>query len=98
MNKAKIAGLAYSVPERVVTNHDLEKMMDTTDEWIQTRSGIKERRWVEEGMSNSGMVLPACKKAIKDAGIEPEDLDAIIVGTVALITTFQGWHLCFSNN
>ena len=48
MNKAKIAGLAYSVPDRVVTNHDLEKMMDTTDEWIQTRSGIKERRWVEE--------------------------------------------------
>jgi len=90
MNKAKIAGLAYSVPDRVVTNHDLEKMMDTTDEWIQTRSGIKERRWVEEGMSNSGMVLPACKKAIKDAGIEPEDLDAIIVGTVSSDYNFPG--------
>ena len=90
MNKAKIAGLAYSVPNKVVTNHDLEKMMDTTDEWIQTRSGIKERRWVEEGMSNSGMVLPACKKAIKDAGIEPEDLDAIIVGTVSSDYNFPG--------
>ena len=46
MKKAKIAGIAYNVPDRVVTNHDLEDMMDTTDEWIQTRSGIKERRWV----------------------------------------------------
>ena len=63
MNKAKIAGLAYSVPDNVVTNQDLEKIMDTTDEWIQTRSGIKERRWVEEGMPNSEMVLPACKKS-----------------------------------
>ena len=80
MNKAKIAGLAYSVPDRVVTNHDLETMMDTTDEWIQTRSGIKERRWVEEGMSNSGMVLPALQEGNQRCGIEPEDLDAIIVG------------------
>jgi len=90
MNKAKIAGLAYSVPDRVVTNHALEKMMDTTDEWIQTRSGIKERRWVEEGMPNSDMVLPACKKAISDAGINPEDLDAIIVGTVSSDYNFPG--------
>ena len=90
MNKAKIAGLAYSVPDNVVTNQDLEKIMDTTDEWIQTRSGIKERRWVEEGMPNSEMVLPACKKAISDAGINPEDLDAIIVGTVSSDYNFPG--------
>ena len=42
MNKSKIAGIAFNVPDNIVTNHDLEKMMDTTDEWIQTRSGIKE--------------------------------------------------------
>ena len=90
MNKAKIAGIAYNVPDRVVTNHDLEDMMDTTDEWIQARSGIKERRWVEEGMPNSDMALPACQKAIKNAGIAPDDLDAIIVGTVSSDYNFPG--------
>ena len=52
MNKSKIAGIAFNVPDNIVTNHDLEQMMDTTDEWIQTRSGIKERRWVKPGTAN----------------------------------------------
>ena len=90
MKKAKIAGIAFNVPDRVVTNHDLEDMMDTTDEWIQTRSGIKERRWVEDGMANSDMALPACKEAIENAGIKPDDLDAIIVGTVSSDYNFPG--------
>ena len=46
MKKSKIAGIGFNVPDNIVTNHDIEEMMDTTDEWIQTRSGIKERRWV----------------------------------------------------
>ena len=82
MNRTKIAGIGFNVPDNIVTNHDLEEMMDTSDEWIQTRSGIKERRWVREGMANSDMALPACIKAIESAGITAEDLDAIIVGTV----------------
>ena len=74
MNKSKIAGIAFNVPDNIVTNHDLEKMMDTTDEWIQTRSGIKERRWVKPGVANSDLALPACQEAIQNAGISPDDI------------------------
>ena len=81
MKKSKIAGIAFNVPDNIVTNHDIEKMMDTTDEWIQTRSGIKERRWVLPGTPNSDLALPACVKAIENAGISPNDIDAIIDDT-----------------
>ena len=90
MNRTKIAGIGFNVPDNIVTNHDLEEMMDTSDEWIQTRSGIKERRWVQEGMANSDMALPACIKAIESAGITAEDLDVIIVGTVSSDYNFPG--------
>ena len=90
MNRTKIAGIGFNVPDNIVTNHDLEEMMDTSDEWIQTRSGIKERRWVQEGMANSDMALPACIKAVESAGITAEDLDAIIVGTVSSDYNFPG--------
>ena len=62
MKKSKIAGIGFNVPDNIVTNHDIEDMMDTTDEWIQTRSGIKERRWVLPGTSNSDLALPAENK------------------------------------
>ena len=84
MKKSKIAGIGFNVPDNIVKNHDIEEMMDTTDEWIQTRSGIKERRWVLPGTANSDLALPACIKAIENAGITPNDIDAIIVGTVSL--------------
>ena len=90
MNKSKIAGIAFNVPDNVVTNHDLEEMMDTTDEWIQTRSGIKERRWVKPGIANSDLALPACQEAIHNAGINVDDIDAIIVGTVTSDFNFPG--------
>jgi 3-oxoacyl-[acyl-carrier-protein] synthase-3 len=64
MNRSKIAGIGFNVPDNIVTNHDLEEMMDTSDEWIQTRSGIKERRWVQAGMANSDMALPACTQRL----------------------------------
>jgi len=90
MNKSKIAGIAFNVPDNVVSNHDLEEMMDTTDEWIQTRSGIKERRWVKPGVANSDLALPACQEAIQNAGISPDDIDAIVVGTVTSDFNFPG--------
>ena len=90
MKKSKIAGIGYNVPDNIVTNHDIEEMMDTTDEWIQTRSGIKERRWVLPGTPNSDLALPACVKAIENAGISPNDIDAIIVGTVSSDYNFPG--------
>ena len=90
MKKSKIAGIAFNVPDNIVTNHDIEEMMDTTDEWIQTRSGIKERRWVLPGTPNSDLALPACVKAIENAGISPNDIDAIIVGTVSSDYNFPG--------
>ena len=90
MMKSKIAGIGFNVPDNVVKNHDIEEMMDTTDEWIQTRSGIKERSWVLPGTSNSDLALPACLKAIENAGISPNDIDAIIVGTVSSDYNFPG--------
>ena len=90
MKKSKIAGIGFNVPDNIVTNHDIEDMMDTTDEWIQTRSGIKERRWVLPGTPNSDLALPACIKAIENAGISPNDIDAIIVGTVSSDYNFPG--------
>ena len=90
MKKSRIAGIGFNVPNNVVTNHDLEDMMNTTDEWIQTRSGIKERRWVEAGTANSDLALPACVEAIQKAGITPNEVDAIIVGTVSSDYNFPG--------
>lgn len=90
MKKSKIAGIGFNVPNNVVTNHDLEDMMDTTDEWIKTRSGIEERRWVEAGTANSDLALPACIEAIQKAGITPNEIDAIIVGTVSSDYNFPG--------
>ena len=90
MKKSRIAGIGFNVPNNVVTNHDLEDMMNTTDEWIQTRSGIKERRWVEAGTANSDLAVPACVEAIQKAGITPNEVDAIIVGTVSSDYNFPG--------
>jgi 3-oxoacyl-[acyl-carrier-protein] synthase-3 len=65
-----------------VTNHDLEKMVETSDEWITVRTGIKERRVLEEGKGNADMAFRAARRALKDAQMEPTELDAIIMGTV----------------
>jgi 3-oxoacyl-[acyl-carrier-protein] synthase-3 len=70
------------VPERVLTNQDLERMVDTSDEWIVTRTGIKERRIVDEGTAASDLAEVAGRRALEAAALAPTDLDAIIVGTV----------------
>ncbi len=79
---SKITGIGHYLPSKVMTNADFEKMVDTNDEWIKSRTGISERRFTTEGESVSTMSLEASKKAIERAGITPNDIDMIIVGTV----------------
>lgn len=79
--RAGISGIGYYVPEKVLTNFDLEKMVDTNDEWIRTRTGISERRVAEKGTGSSDLAYKASLGALKMAGIQPEDIGLIIVAT-----------------
>ena len=81
-NTVCIAGMGSYLPERVMTNADLEKIVDTSDEWIRTRTGISERRIARDDEATSSMAAEAAKCAIEDAGMIPEDVEAIIVATV----------------
>ncbi|MDH3734124.1 MAG: ketoacyl-ACP synthase III [Gemmatimonadota bacterium] len=78
------------VPDRVVTNDDLASIMDTTDEWIRQRSGIEERRWVEEGEAGSDLGCAASEMALDRAGLEAADVDCIIVATLSPDHFFPG--------
>jgi len=77
-----IASLATYVPPRLLTNADLERMVDTSDEWIRQRTGIRERHIVDAGVATSDLGAEAAAKAIQRAGLTPDDIDVIIVGTV----------------
>lgn len=79
MRKVGIAGLGAYVPSKILTNKDLEKMVDTSDEWITTRTGIKERRIAEEWQASSDLAYEAAKIALANANLQPEELDLIIV-------------------
>lgn len=79
---SKIIGLGMYAPPKALTNDDLEKLVDTNDDWITTRTGIKLRRIAEPGTPNSDMCLEASRRALADAGVEPSELDFVIVGTV----------------
>ena len=80
--RAKISALGTYVPPRLLTNADLEKMVDTTNDWIMTRVGIRERHIVEKGVATSDLAVEAAKKALSQRGFAPTDIEAIIVGTV----------------
>ncbi len=82
MKTVSIIGTGSYVPERVLTNHDLEKMVETSDEWIRTRTGIRERRIAREDQASSDLGAEACKAALADAQIKPEDVDVIICATI----------------
>lgn len=90
MKRTKITGVGYAVPERVVTNADLEKMMDTSDEWITDRSGIKERHHVDESTSASDLAIDASAIALDSAGLNPDDVDLIIFCTISSDYFFPG--------
>jgi 3-oxoacyl-[acyl-carrier-protein] synthase-3 len=81
-HKAYIRSVGRFLPERRLTNQDLEKMVDTNDEWIVSRTGIRERRILDPGLGNSYMATRAARECLQRAGVDPAELDAIIVGTV----------------
>ncbi len=85
---AGIIGLGRYVPEKVVTNFDLEKIMDTSDEWIRTRTGIEERHFAADNQETSDLAVAAAKDAIAKAGITPEEIGLILVATVTQDQTF----------
>lgn len=77
-----ISGIGSSIPDKVITNDDLSKMVDTSDEWIRTRTGIRERRVVDENTATSDLCTEAAELALKDANVDAKDIDLIIVATV----------------
>src|SRR6476659_2955221 len=81
MPRARFLGTGLAVPDRVVTNDDLSHLMDTSDEWIRTRTGIQERRWVREGETGTALAHAATTRALGAAGLAPDELDAIIYAT-----------------
>ncbi|MGM8364390.1 beta-ketoacyl-ACP synthase III [Virgibacillus sp. W0181] len=85
---AGILGVGHYAPEHVVTNKDLEKIVDTTDEWIASRTGIEERRIAKEDEDSSDMAFYAAENALKDANIDAKDIDLILVATVTPDTPF----------
>lgn len=86
--RARITGTGSLLPERIVTNHDLEELVDTSDEWIVERTGIRERRIAGEGETLSDYATVAAQRAMDQAGIGPEEVDMIVCGTVT-----PDWHL-----
>ncbi|MFD3447328.1 beta-ketoacyl-ACP synthase III [Microbacteriaceae bacterium 4G12] len=79
---AGILGIGRYVPEKILTNQDLEAMVDTSDEWVRTRTGIEERRIADDNMDTSYMAVEASKQALLDAGIDAEQIELILVATV----------------
>jgi len=88
--RANITGAGMYVPERVVTNRDLEKLMDTSDEWIRQRSGVEERHWLSEDQGPADLAEQAARRALSDAGLEAGDLDCIILATLSPEHEFPG--------
>jgi len=90
MRRGKIVGVGMYVPDRVVTNHDLEKLMDTSDEWIRQRSGIVERRYISDGETPADLAQKATERALGMAGLEPRDVDCILLATLSAQHDFPG--------
>lgn len=85
---AGVIGTGHYVPEKILTNQDMEQLVDTSDEWIKTRTGIEERRIAEDNMETSDMAYRAAVKALNDADLTGKDLDMILVATVTPDTSF----------
>ncbi len=96
MPRTAIASIGTFVPSRVVTNDELTRFMETSDEWITQRTGVRERRWVEPGQEGSGLALEASRRALDQAGWKPSDVEAIIYATLSPDHMFPG-DGCFLN-
>jgi 3-oxoacyl-[acyl-carrier-protein] synthase-3 len=81
--RGAITGIGAAVPEKVMTNLDFEKILDTSDEWITKRTGIKERRLVSDGETTASLSVSAARKALENAGVDPKQLDLVICATVS---------------
>jgi 3-oxoacyl-[acyl-carrier-protein] synthase-3 len=92
MYNSRIVGLGKYLPDNVVTNDDLSKMMDTNDEWIQERTGIKERRWIKEGSEDTSAIMgaKAARIAIERSGLTKDDIDFIVFATLSPDYYFPG--------
>jgi 3-oxoacyl-[acyl-carrier-protein] synthase-3 len=88
--RAKITGTGMYVPERVVTNHDLAALMDTSDEWIRQRTGIAERRFIAEGQTPVDLAQQASQRALEAAHLDASDLDCIVLATLSPEAEFPG--------
>jgi 3-oxoacyl-[acyl-carrier-protein] synthase-3 len=89
-HRSRILGIGMAVPNRVVTNDDLAKLMETSNEWIIERTGIEQRRWVEPGEGGAELAAKASKEAIERAGLQPSDIDLIIYATLSPDYNFPG--------
>ncbi len=83
MNRARIAGTGAAVPKKILSNAELEKIVETSDDWITSRTGIKERHIVSDGEHFSDLCTRASEQALKRAHVKPEELDMILVGTIS---------------
>src|SRR4051812_32242903 len=90
LRPVRIAGTGMYVPPDVYTNFDLTKVMDTSDEWIQQRSGIKERRFAKPGLGASDLALEASRAALAAARCEPKDIDLVVFATLSPDYYFPG--------
>ena len=90
MLRSAIVGTGYHVPERIVTNDELSKKMDTSDAWIRERTGIEDRRWVSPGTTGADMAREAAEMALAEAGIEAAEVDAIVLATLSPDHFFPG--------
>jgi 3-oxoacyl-[acyl-carrier-protein] synthase-3 len=89
-HRSRVLGIGMSVPSRVVTNHELATMMETSNEWIIERTGIEERRWVADGETGTTLATAASQQAIERAGLTPKDIDLIILATLSPDFNFPG--------
>jgi 3-oxoacyl-[acyl-carrier-protein] synthase-3 len=88
--RAKLTGTGMYVPDQVVTNHDLAKLMDTSDEWVRQRTGIVERRHIREGQQPADLAEQASLRALAAAGLEPSEIDCIVLATLSPQADFPG--------
>jgi 3-oxoacyl-[acyl-carrier-protein] synthase-3 len=88
LNKIKIVGIGDYAPERIMTNFDFEKIVDTSDEWITTRTGIKRRHFASQDEASSDFAIKASLKALEDSNVDPKDIDLIVLGTATPDMTF----------